>query len=49
MNSVRMVPSRQKITHSFKSMISKPLAHKTTILAFRKMRSKDSVGKKKSL
>jgi hypothetical protein len=35
-------------THSVKSMISKPLVQRIAILAFKKMRSKDSEGKKKS-
>ena len=35
-------------TYSVKSMISKPLVHKMAILAFRKIRSNDSDGRKKS-
>lgn len=35
-------------TYSTRSMISKPLAHKMTILAFKKIKSKDSDGRKKS-
>ena len=36
------------VTYSVRYIISKPFVHKMTILAFRKMRSKDSDGRKKS-
>ena len=38
-----------KNAYSFKSIISKPLAQRTTTLALRKIRSNASVGRKKSL
>jgi len=38
----------EKVTDSERSIISKPLLHKMTILAFRNSRSYESEGKKKS-
>ena len=41
-------PPHEKVTDSERSMISKPLLHRITILAFRNNKSYESEGKKKS-
>lgn len=47
-SDIRKKMRHRVVTNSERSMISKPLVHNMAILAFKKMRSYDSEGRKKS-
>jgi hypothetical protein len=47
-SAIRWKTRHRVVTNSERSMISKPFVHNMAILAFKKMRSYDSEGRKKS-